>query len=489
MNKNLVYLIGATPGYAVCLALKYLEACIQNDPALHENYSVYSRTVYLNEWNITNFFLGSNPSILDSDIVYDIVKKNPGIVGYSLYPWNIHLFDAISRQVKLLLPDVLQVVGGPTVSGFGKRILTENQSIDIAFEGEAEGTFSDFLMRRVKGDQTDDIPGIYTRKNSDIVYTGPNHGYSCLDDILSPWPSYEREKDEYIYYEASRGCLWKCKYCAFPRSRKFQHFSMDRIRHDLACIMKHAPRSIYFIDADICADEEFALELLKYLLEQTGETEFGFEFNANNAQPKVIALLGELFQRRKLVELEVGVQTTSQTASRLAGRRLNLETFTRNLELLREKAPKLPYKFNLIFGLPGETEEEFYRSVDFLWRFQPCRIVAYPLCVLPGTQLYSQAHELGICFDDHPPFPVLATREMPLESMLRIRKFSTLLAVAFFKNKELSEAMGSFREGSLSEAIVSFLETRAVSACDCEKINRTLIQDFTRFLTDGPQRD
>ena len=483
MKKKSVYLLGATPNYSICLALKYLEACIQADATLCSHYEAQSRTIYLNEWNISNFFLASNPSILTSDMVQDIVSKKPDIVGYSLYPWNVGLFNAVSKQVKVLLPEVVQVVGGPSVSGFGERILLDNAAIDFAFEGEAERSFSEFLLRRIDSQRFDHIPGLYRRENRAIAYTSPNHGHTILDDIPSPWPNYRREKNEYIYYEASRGCIWKCKYCAFSRNRRFQHYSMDRIRRDFDCIMQLSPQSIYFIDADICGNEAFAAELLEYLLDCTGETEFGFEFNALTAGPRVIDLLGELFRRKKLLELEIGVQTTTPRASRLVGRRLDLKMLTRNLEFLRKKAPLLPFKFNLIFGLPGEAEEQFYKGVDFLWRFQPCRIVAYPLCLLPGTRLYAEAAGLGILFDDHPPFQVLATEDLSLESMIRIRKFSTLLAVAFYKNHELLETVASSMKGSLSETILSFLDSRDIPACEYEKASRRLLQEITGFLT------
>jgi radical SAM superfamily enzyme YgiQ (UPF0313 family) len=483
MNKKTIYLAGVMPSPSICLALKYLESSILSNPTLRSSYSIHSRSIYLNEWSISNFFLASNPSILNSDVIQDIVSRNPAIIGYSLYPWNIDLFETISRQVKLFLPEAIQVAGGPSVSGFGERLLRQNPAMDFAFEGEAEGSFTEFLVRTLDERGYDDVPGLYMRRDGGVVFTGTNGGCPRLDDIPSPWPEYRREKREYIYYEASRGCQWRCKYCAFPRSRKFQHFSLDRIRHDLGCIMQMNPRSVYFIDSDICGNEEFALELLGYLLEETGETEFGFEFNANTASARVMELLGEMFLRKKLIELEVGVQTTSQKASRLAGRRLDLAAFAKNLDLIRRKAPLLPFKFNLIFGLPGETEEQFYRSVDFLWRFQPCRIVAYPLCVFPGTLLHKQAADLGIRFDDNPPFQVLATGDMPLDSMIRIRKFSALLAVAFYKNPELLDAVSSSVQGSLSEAILSFVDSTAFPTSDYERMIRALIREFTSFLT------
>jgi radical SAM superfamily enzyme len=57
---------------------------------------------------------------------------------------------------------------------------------------------------------------------------------------------------------------------------------------------------------------------------------------------------------------------------------------------------QIPYEISLIYGLPGQTLNSFRRSIDILHDIGIYDIVAFPLMLLPGTQLYLENEKWGM---------------------------------------------------------------------------------------------
>ena len=477
-----IYLLGAVPHPSTSLGLQYLRAAVEAAPDLRQAYRVRVRTVCLDEWNPLQTLIGADPSILESEILRDLVACEPSVIGYSLYPWSKNILVSIARQAKSFLPETVQVAGGCSVSGRGRALLEENRCLDAVLEGEAEETFPVFLRALRDRGPVDGIPGITFRKGGGLISASPNPGPRELDRVPSFWSSYEPRPGEAIYYEASRGCRWKCRYCDFRRRQGIRWFSLPRIREDFKRLARLAPRPIYFVDSDLCGDRRHGARILRFLLNETQGLSFGFEMNAINLSAEVIALVCELFARQKLFHLEIGVQTTSRRAGELAGRRWDPERFTANLMALRSGAPGIPFKFNLILGLPGDTEEEFLGSVDFLSRFRPCRILAYPLRVIPGTEVHRDAGRLGLIFDEESPYQVWATREISLDGMIRLRKFAALLALSSFGHPEGPSGVEVGEPPSVSSAILECMRSVTLPDGAYERMDGRLADVCRGFL-------
>ena len=50
------------------------------------------------------------------DMLEQIVNKNPHIIGFSVYIWNIEKTTQLIRELKILRPDISIIIGGPEVS-------------------------------------------------------------------------------------------------------------------------------------------------------------------------------------------------------------------------------------------------------------------------------------------------------------------------------------------------------------------------------------
>ncbi len=80
----------------------------------------------------------------DCGLVEEILARDPWMVGFSCYLWNINRTLWICEQLKARKPELQIVIGGPEVTSDNAWVL-ESGCIDYAVIGEGEQTFSELL--------------------------------------------------------------------------------------------------------------------------------------------------------------------------------------------------------------------------------------------------------------------------------------------------------------------------------------------------------
>src|SRR5690606_33309965 len=107
------------------LALRYLKA-----------YSEKEFDIELAEYTI------KDPAM---NVVTDLFRRVPDIVGFSCYIWNIEETAVIIRMLKKIRPDVRIVLGGPEVSYDTAYWMERLPEVDFIVMGEGEETLHHLL--------------------------------------------------------------------------------------------------------------------------------------------------------------------------------------------------------------------------------------------------------------------------------------------------------------------------------------------------------
>ena len=101
-----------------------------------------------------------------------------------------------------------------------------------------------------------------------------------------------------------------------------------------------------------------------------------------------IQLCSDLIADGCQITLELGIQTANSNEAKAIRRGNQLTKILNNAKLLN--AAKIPFEVSLIYGLPLQTVDSFKQSIEFSQSLQPTRLVAWPLMLLRGTELYHQ---------------------------------------------------------------------------------------------------
>ena len=415
--------------------MKFLLAAF-NAKYIHSNPAIYSLKAYAGEQYEPYIELGEYTINHSPDqILADIYKRKPDVIGFSCYIWNFTLVQELLGEVHKLLPDTELWLGGPEVSFECHAILEKYPYVKGIMIGEGEETFLALLRYYLKeGEQSlEDIPGLalstgYTTERDLVNLSQVPFLYSAGNaDKLNDF------EHRIIYYESSRGCPFRCSYCLSSIDKKVRLRDIELVKKELQFFLDHKVPQVKFIDRTFNCNHSHAKTIWRYLLEHdNGVTNFHFEVAADILDEEELSLLHQM--RPGLVQLEIGVQTTNPDTLK------EIRRFT-NLEKLKQVVTKIHAGHNvhmhldLIAGLPFEDYESFARSFAEVYVMKPEQLQLGFLKVLKGSYMYDMAQKYGLKYLSHPPYEVLFTNWLNYEDVLRLKQVEEMVELYYNSNQ------------------------------------------------------
>jgi radical SAM superfamily enzyme YgiQ (UPF0313 family) len=366
----------------------------------------------------------------DWGLVAEILARDPWLVGWTCYLWNIERSLEISALVKQQRPQMHVIVGGPEITADNEWVL-ERPEIDFAAIGEGEQTFVELLAELREADvPRGPIAGLYVSPALTRTVRGQwrdepvsrgelpvfRQPLANLNEVSSPYLHgiLDAADENMMLLETLRGCIFKCKFCYYPKSYDDLYFvSRERIVANLEHARRRGAREVVLLDPTLNQRRDFA-DFLKLLAECNPERQFTYfgELRAEGINTQTARLLREA----NFAEVEIGLQSVDPLAQVLMDRKNNLKAFERGGRALRGEGIRV--KVDLIIGLPGDTRDSIRRSLHYLRDSQLYDDVqVFNLAVLPGTAFRNEARELGLEFQSRPPYYVLKTPTLDLADL------------------------------------------------------------------------
>lgn len=112
-------------------------------------------------------------------------------------------------------------------------------------------------------------------------------------------------------------------------------------------------------------DAKLLLEKYREALQFEGVAGLAVATRPDCLSDEILRGLAEISQTH-FVQIELGLQTSNETTGRLINRCYTNEDYIDAVHRIREAAPEIHIVTHLIFGLPGETEEDILNSVKFV---------------------------------------------------------------------------------------------------------------------------
>jgi len=207
-----------------------------------------------------------------------VLKQKPDIVGITATTPLMNQLRDISVLCKDISKDLLVVGGGAHISSLPIESMKESL-LDLALTGESDLTFGevcDGLDRRK-------IPGLYYRGgNGSIVYTGPRPVIENLDDLPFPaWHLYNSgeyrskmsrllaRRPPVTMAEFSRGCVFKCDFCASKMTMAFGYRkkSPKRCAEEMKHLYRLGWREVMLADDIFTSDNAWASSVCEAIVE------------------------------------------------------------------------------------------------------------------------------------------------------------------------------------------------------------------------------
>ena len=418
--------------------MKVLLAAI-NAKYIHSNLGIYSLKTYgekmLKEWGLAEQVEISLAEYTINhqmeQILQDIYKRKPDVIGFSCYIWNISYVKMILADIKKVLPDVKIWAGGPEVSYHAEAFLKEEPAVDLVMMGEGEITFAHFLKALLEGEALKQVPGLMLR-NDDGTFT--DTGFRQVMDMSQipfPYAFMDMKELEHriIYYESSRGCPFSCAYCLSSIDKKLRFRSLDLVLPELEWFLQAKVPQVKFVDRTFNCKKSHAMAIWQYIRDHdNGITNFHFEIAADLLDKDELDLLSTM--RPGLVQLEIGVQSTNEKTLETIRRKTDIGEI-RQITAAINSWHNIHQHLDLIAGLPWEDIESFKKSFNDVYKMEPEQLQLGFLKVLKGSYMEELIPDCDLLYSTAPPYEVMQTKWLSYGDVLELKDIEEMTEVHY----------------------------------------------------------
>ena len=358
----------------------------------------------------------------EEKILEEIIKESPDVVAFSTYIWNIEMIKRLSNLIKMVDESIEILYGGPEVSYDSQNILKELNG-EYIIEGEGEKTYREFVEYKLGERDINSIRGLYYKIDGDIAFNG-KRPLMNMNEIVFPYEEDENLDNKIVYYEASRGCPFNCKYCLSSTVHGVRFLDVERVKKELKYFIDKEVRLVKFVDRTFNCNHKFTMAIWEFLINQDTNTQFHFEISADILKSEELELLRKAPKDR--FQFEVGVQTTNDDVLNRINRFVNFSDIKEKVdELLQIR--NIKQHLDLIAGLPGEDYTSFKKSFNDVYSIEPEEIQLGFLKLLRGSSMREEAEDYGMKYSPYPPYEILKTKDISYHELLKLKKVEAMV--------------------------------------------------------------
>lgn len=324
-------------------------------------------------------------------ILNTIGNYNPDVVGASHYIWNDGSMLNIIREIKIKMINAKIVIGGPHTDYKDQRLidLLLTGILDAIVVGEGEEPFFKIIQSIMSCSSIKPTNGVVCIEDGKVSSFFPQIVVKGeIDYLPNPYIVSKEVLEESlingsIQYETSRGCPFNCTFCD-QGHKAYRSLSMSRIKEDLNFFAKYRPKHIDFLDGTFNLNPSRTIEVLEHLISLDLNWTIHAEIKPENLSLEEIVLM----KKANFKSVELGLQSIHSGTLKLIKRRNDYEKIEKTVTNLNSFG--INVTINTIIGLPGETLENWFETLDYCFNIGKVQIISNLLKLLPNTVLFDQ---------------------------------------------------------------------------------------------------
>ena len=394
-----------------------------NSKFIHSNLAVRYLKTFTEDLNYQGIIREFSINDKIERILEEIIKEKPDVVAFSTYIWNLEYVERLTELIKRVDKNIEILFGGPEVT-YDSKLFLEEHNGNYVISGEGEKTYRDFVLCKLGEKELKDIKGLYYKENDKVFFNG-ERPLMDMSEIVFPYKDNDNTiHDKIVYYEASRGCPFNCKYCLSSTIHGVRFLPADRVKKELQFFMDNKVKLVKFVDRTFNCNHKFSMDVWSFLINSDTNTRFHFEISADILTEEELKLLSTAPKGR--FQFEVGVQTTDNKVLNNINRFVNFNEIKEKVEEMM-KLKNIHQHLDLIAGLPGEDYETFKKSFNDVYEIKPEKVQLGFLKLLKGSSMRDESDKWEMEYSPYPPYEILKTSVLSYDEVIKLKKVEEMV--------------------------------------------------------------
>ncbi len=206
----------------------------------------------------------------------------------------------------------------------------------------------------------------FDKNQPSCIYVSPSENLNSFHSAFTV----EEDSRTRAFFKIQDGCNYKCSFCTIPLARgKSRSLDPEEVKTQFKKIIDSGFKEIILTGVNVGdygkAFEKNLTSLLKDLVKIPGE----FRIRISSIEPNLLTdeIVNLAAGEEKLCNhFHIPLQSGSPKILRLMQRRYKAEDYQTLISKAVNKIPDLGIGVDVIVGFPGETEEDFLQTYDFI---------------------------------------------------------------------------------------------------------------------------
>ncbi len=321
-------------------------------------------------------------------VIGRVVRYAPSLVGITAMTHEIARAEITAVKIRDALPSSLIAIGGVHAIALPKETLREFRCFDFLFAGEAEYSLPALVKEIESGSRDFSKIKAFAYREGNRIVLNPRRSF-CKNLDKLPFPAWDMFPPAKIYpLMTSRGCPYKCVFCARPYGDTIRARSPENIVDEIGLLVtKYKPRMMYIFDETFGYDQQRLERLMDLIMERGYHKALKWDAGCNL----------EIITKRMLSRMKAagcvcvmfGVESGNEEIIKRMGKKIDLRKALEVAQWIRELG--LDAESFFILGHPNESMKTAIDTIRFAAKLNTPGVSFGVMAPYPGTAVYEMA--------------------------------------------------------------------------------------------------
>lgn len=216
---------------------------------------------------------------------------------------------------------------------------------------------------------------------------------NSLEENMVMWSLFKKNIKYYSSIRTTLSCPLSCAFCTYPAwsGKKYSYTSVDAIKYELDQLQETGVvKTVYFMDDTFNVPVERFKEIMRMLIFQKYDFSWHSYVRCQFLDDEALQLMVE----SKCEGIMLGIESANNQILKNMNKQATVEQYYRTMDLIKKY--NITTMVYLIIGFPGETEETFEETLNFIKKTKPDFYRPFLWLASPVTPIMKRAEEFGI---------------------------------------------------------------------------------------------